>query len=113
MVLWNIRLLGVKRGGRFTKNHIEEEGLAKGEGAWTVCRFKGGLARKKGVLFWGGGEVDTPMHISHYSRTDLVPVTLLVSLLNSTLLTDKPCKFTLMWQPKLLPTIHEYFKKKT
>ena len=34
------------RGGNYLKR-----------GAWTICRFKGGLARKKGA-----GIVDTPMH---------------------------------------------------
>ena len=34
-------------------------GLPK-RGAWTVCRFKGGLARKRGVVFLRG--VDTPMN---------------------------------------------------
>ena len=28
--------------------------------AWTVCRFKGGLGKKRGVVFLRG--VDTPMH---------------------------------------------------
>ena len=27
--------------------------------SWTVCRFKGGLGKKKGVMFFRG--VDTPM----------------------------------------------------
>ena len=41
------------RGGDFLKR-----------GSWTVCQFKGCLARKRGVFFFGGGEggVDTPMH---------------------------------------------------
>ena len=30
-------------------------------GAWTVCRFKRGLGKKKGVVFVCEG-VDTPMH---------------------------------------------------
>ena len=30
-------------------------------GAWTVCRFKGELGKKEGVVFLRG-EVDTPMH---------------------------------------------------
>ena len=30
-------------------------------GPWTLCRFKGGLARKRGVVFLR--RVDTPMHI--------------------------------------------------
>ena len=32
----------------------------KGEGAWTVCPFKGGLARKRRVVFLRGGY--TPIH---------------------------------------------------
>ena len=30
--------------------------------AWTVCRFKGGVARKGGGCFGRGVGVDTPMH---------------------------------------------------
>ena len=33
----------------------------KGEGAWRVWRFKGGLGKKEGDVFEGEG-VDTPMH---------------------------------------------------
>ena len=33
------------------------------KGAWTVCRFKEALARKRGWCFRGGGGGDTPMHI--------------------------------------------------
>ena len=34
------------------------------EGAWTVCKFKGGLTKKSGCSFLGErrGGVDTPMH---------------------------------------------------
>ena len=32
-----------------------------GEGAWTVCKFKGGLAKKEGVMFFEGGLI-LPMH---------------------------------------------------
>ena len=34
------------------------------KGAWTVCRFKGGLGKKEGdgIFEGGGGGVDTPMH---------------------------------------------------
>ena len=40
--------------------------LKRGEGTqltWTVCKFKGGLAKKEGVMFFVGG-VDTPN--AHY-----------------------------------------------
>ena len=42
-------------GGRWavTKNQCRGGGLPK-KGAWTVCRFKGGLIRKKGVMFLRG-----------------------------------------------------------
>ena len=33
--------------------------LKGGGGAWTVCKFKGGLDKKEGGVFEG---VDTPMH---------------------------------------------------
>ena len=49
------------KGGGVHETPIQREGLPK-KGAWTVCRFKGGLARKRGVMFlrawrvgWGGG----------------------------------------------------------
>ena len=46
--------------GGLTKNRYTGEDCLKRR-AWTVCRFKkGGLARKRGVVFLRG--VDTPMH---------------------------------------------------
>ena len=56
MLHWKFRLLG--GGGGVTKNHIEEGDCLK-RGTWTVFRFKGGLARKRGVFLRG---VDTLMH---------------------------------------------------
>ena len=54
-VHWKIRLLG-----GVTKNQYRG-GLPKKGETWTVCQFKGGLARKRGgECFWG--VVDTPMH---------------------------------------------------
>ena len=42
---------------------IYRGGLSKKGGAWTVCRYKGGLGEKEGVVLLGGGRgVDTPMH---------------------------------------------------
>ena len=48
------------------KRPIYRGGLLKGGGglgqfadlrwAWTICRFKGGLARKRGWCFWGRGD---------------------------------------------------------
>ena len=32
-----------------------EGGLPKKVGAWTVCRFKGGLGKKEGMVFLRGG----------------------------------------------------------
>ena len=52
----------------FTKNQYRG-GLPK-RGAWKVCRFKGGLARKRGGVFEGrgGGGVDTPIHNMYYLK---------------------------------------------
>ena len=47
-VHWKIPLLGGSR-----KTNISR-GLPK-NGGWTVCCFKGGLARKRGVVFLRGG----------------------------------------------------------
>ena len=51
-VHWKIRFLG--GGGEQENKYTGGELLKKGE-AWTVCRFKWGLAKKRGV--WRG--VDT------------------------------------------------------
>ena len=32
-----------------------EGGLPEKVGAWTVCRFKGGLGKKEGMVFLRGG----------------------------------------------------------
>ena len=60
-VHWRIQLLG-----GFTKNQYRGENCLRMRGGWTVCQFKGGLARKRG----GAGGVfergiDTPMY-THY-----------------------------------------------
>ena len=55
-VHWKIQLLG-----EFEKNQYREGDCLK-RGAWTVCWFKGVLARKSGWCFWGGGGGDNPMH---------------------------------------------------
>ena len=58
-----------------------------GEGAWTV---KGGLARKKGVVFfffWGG--VDTPMHPMCQNVTQNWPITKNIFL---------PSNYFIFWQ---------------
>ena len=44
----------------FMKNQYIAGNLLE-RGAWTVCRFKGGLEKRGGWCFWGRG-VDTPMH---------------------------------------------------
>ena len=49
-VHWKIWLLGKD----FTKNQYEGGDYLK-RGDWTVCRFNGGLGRKRGGCFWGGG----------------------------------------------------------
>ena len=48
-VHWKIRLLG-----KILKNQYIAGDCLRGE-AWTVCWFKGGLARKRGWCFWEGG----------------------------------------------------------
>ena len=48
-VYWKIRFL--RGGGGLTKNQYRRGNfLKKGGGAWTVCRFKGGLDKKEGVV---------------------------------------------------------------
>ena len=47
------------------KQYIRGELLIKG--AWTVCRFKRGLGKKEGVMFFRGG-VETPMHTMSWRR---------------------------------------------
>ena len=43
------------------KNHYIGGNCLKKEGAWIVCRFKKGLGKKEGVVFFkGGGGVDNP-----------------------------------------------------
>ena len=37
------------------KNRYKERDCLKRGGAWTVCRFKGDLTRKKEVVFLRGG----------------------------------------------------------
>ena len=45
------------------KNQYRGGEIAQKRGAWAVCRFKGGLGKKKGgVVFLRGGGGDTPMH---------------------------------------------------
>ena len=51
-VHWKIRYSGMG----VTKNqYIGGTALKGGGGAWTVRRFKGGLPKKRGWSFWGGG----------------------------------------------------------
>ena len=51
-VHWKIQLLG----GDSQKNNIEGRlGDCLKRGAWTVCRFKGGLGKKEGVGVFEGG----------------------------------------------------------
>ena len=54
-VHWKIPLLW--GGGKEGSHQTSIEGWLLKKGAWTICRFKGRLAR---WYFWGG--VDTPMH---------------------------------------------------
>ena len=63
-VHWKIQFLGGGGGGS-QKNNIEEGGLPK-RGAWTVWRFKRGLARKRGGVFKGGWYPN-----AHYTLTPL------------------------------------------
>ena len=53
-VHWKIQVLG--GGGAHKKTYIYRwDCLKKGGGAWTVCRFKRGLGKRR-------GGVETPMH---------------------------------------------------
>ena len=48
-VHWKIQFLG--SGGH--EKPIYRGELSK-KGVWTVCKFKGGLAKERGWCFWGG-----------------------------------------------------------
>ena len=50
---WKIRFLRGRGGGVFTENQYIGENCLK-RGAWSVCRFKGGLAKKREVVFLRG-----------------------------------------------------------
>ena len=52
---------GAGGGGGYEKPLYREE-LPKGEGAWTVCRFRGGGLGERGDGVFEGAGVDTPMH---------------------------------------------------
>ena len=41
-------------GGGFTKNQYSGADCLKKWDAWTVCKFKGGLGKKEGLVFEGG-----------------------------------------------------------
>ena len=51
-------------GGEDSRKTDIEGGIAWKGGAWTVCKFEGGLGKKEGggVFEGGGGGVDIPMH---------------------------------------------------
>ena len=60
LTMKNFNVLGVHwktqfLGGGSLKNQYRRRGLPKRGGAWTVCRFMGGLARMKGVVLLRGG----------------------------------------------------------
>ena len=60
LILWGFTQKSDFQGGGFTKKQYIGANCLK-RGAWTVCRFKECLAKKRGgECFWGG--VDTPMH---------------------------------------------------
>ena len=54
----NFNILGVHRKIQFLRG-FHEKPISRGDclkgGAWTVCKFKGGLARKRGVVFFRRG----------------------------------------------------------
>ena len=52
-VYWKIRFLrkGGGGGGVFTKNQYTGGNCLKGAGAWRALRFKGGLAKKRGIWY--------------------------------------------------------------
>ena len=53
------------RGGLMKNQYMGGGCLTEGGGAWTVCRFKGGLGEKEGGSVFEGG-IDTLMHTMHY-----------------------------------------------
>ena len=60
---WEVLTKNFFRGG-FTKNQYIEGNCQK-MGAWIVCRFKAGSAKKKkknGVVFYKEGLINIPMH---------------------------------------------------
>ena len=68
-VHWKIQFLG----GR----GVLEKAIYRGElpkKAWAACRFKGGLAKKMGVVFLRGGE--TPTHTMPDGFKNIVLLTL-------------------------------------
>ena len=58
-VHWKIRFLG--GGGEQENKYTGGELLKKGE-AWTVCRFKWGLAKKRGESIEGESKLLHTMH---------------------------------------------------
>ena len=59
LTMKNFNILGVHwkiwfLGGGLTKNQYRGDELPK-KGAWTVCRFKGGLGKKDGGGVFEGG----------------------------------------------------------
>ena len=64
-VHWKIWLLG---GREFTKNRYRRDDCLK-SGAWKVCRFKGGLGKKRGGgVFEGGGRGEGWYPDAHYDK---------------------------------------------
>ena len=56
----NFNIMGVPWKIRFLKGGSWKASMPKKVGAWTVCRFKRWLGKKRGWCFWGG--FDTPIH---------------------------------------------------
>ena len=59
---WKIQYLG-SEGSRKNKYIV---GIAEKGGAWTVCRFKRVLSKKRAWCFWRG--VNNPMHTTNRSK---------------------------------------------
>ena len=62
LVLWGFNKKSDFKGGSRKQNNMQGVATSKGEGVWTVCRFKGGWRKRGGSAF--DGEVDTKMHMS-------------------------------------------------
>ena len=108
-VHWKIRLLE-----GFRKNQYSEGDCLK-RGAWTVCPFKGCLARKRGWCFWGGAGWHSNAHYENgakYEEKIIFCFKQDKNLVNFDLSTKKPATFAL-WLVPFVESIQHLTKKST